>query len=59
MYKLFFDSDSDVTLEVAKKYNATLISMPYALNGEEVSPYKDWKVFDAHTFYDALRKGCS
>ena len=57
MYKLFFDSDSDVTLEVAKKYNATLISMPYALNGEEVSPYKDWKVFDAHTFYDALRKG--
>ena len=25
MYKLFFDSDSDVTLEVAKKYNATLI----------------------------------
>lgn len=57
MYKLFFDSDCDVTLEVAKKYNATLISMPYALNGEEVSPYKDWKVFDAHTFYDALRKG--
>lgn len=57
MYKLFFDSDSDVTLEIAKKYNATLISMPYALNGEEVSPYKDWKVFDAKTFYDALRKG--
>lgn len=57
MYKLFFDSDCDVTLEIAKKYNATLISMPYALNGEEVSPYKDWKVFDAKTFYDALRKG--
>lgn len=57
MYILFFDSDSDVTLEIAKKYNATLISMPYALNGEEVSPYKDWKVFDAKTFYDALRKG--
>ena len=57
MYKLFFDTDSDVSLERAKKYDAGLISMPYALNGEEVSPYKDWEVFDDHTFYETLRKG--
>ena len=57
MYQLFFDSDCDVTLEMAKKYNATLISMPYAIKGEEISPYKDWEVFNAKEFYDTLRKG--
>ena len=57
MFQLFFDSDCDVTLEIAKKYNATLISMPYAINGEEVAPYKDCEVFDAHEFYDTIRKG--
>ena len=57
MYKLFFDSDCDITLEVAKKYDAELISMPYAIKGEECFPYKDWEVFDAKAFYDALRKG--
>ena len=57
MYQLFFDSDCDVTLELAKKYNATLISMPYAINGEEVAPYKDWEVFNSKEFYDTLRKG--
>ena len=57
MYQLFFDTDCDVTLEIAKKYNAILISMPYALDGEEVSPYKDWEKFDTHAFNDALRSG--
>jgi DegV family protein with EDD domain len=57
MYQLFFDSDCDVTLEIAKKYNAILIGMPYAINGEEVTPYKDWEVFNAKEFYDTLRKG--
>ena len=57
MYKLFFDSDCDITLEWAKKYDAELISMPYAIRGEEFFPYKDWKEFDDKAFYDALRKG--
>ena len=46
MYQLFFDSDCDVSLEIAKKYNAILISMPYTIKGEEIAPYKDWEVFD-------------
>ena len=57
MFQLFFDTDEDVTLEWAKKYNAKLISMPYALNGEEVFPYKDWEKFDSKAFYDKLRSG--
>ena len=57
MYQLFFDSDCDITLEHAKKYNAILISMPYAINGDEIYPYKDWEKFDSHAFFDRLRKG--
>ena len=29
MYTLFFDTDCDVTPEVANRYGAKLISMPY------------------------------
>lgn len=57
MYKLFFDSDCDITLEWARKYDAELISMPYSIKGEEISPYKDWEKFDAQEFYNILRKG--
>ena len=57
MYKLFFDSDSDITLEVAKKYNAKLISMPYVVDGEEVYPYVDFEKFDEKEFYGMLRRG--
>ncbi len=57
MFQLYFDTDEDVTLEWAKKYNAILISMPYAINGEEVFPYKDWEKFDSKGFYDTLRAG--
>lgn len=57
MFQLFFDTDEDVTLEWARKYNAILISMPYAINGEEVFPYKDWEKFDSKKFYDTLRAG--
>lgn len=56
MYTLFFDSDSDASLEFCKRYNAQLISMPYAINGEEVYPYKDWEVFNPKEYYDTLRK---
>ena len=57
MYTLFFDSDSDITLEVAKKYNAKLISMPYVVDGEEVYPYVDFEKFDEKEFYGMLRRG--
>ena len=57
MYTLFFDSDCDITLEVAKKYNARLISMPYVVDGEEVYPYVNFKHFDEKEFYGMLRRG--
>ena len=57
MIKLFVDSDEDITLEQARAWNATMISMPYDLQGKEVMPYVDFEVFDAHKYYDILRKG--
>ena len=57
MLKVFIDSDSDFTLEDAKKYNATLISMPYEIKGKEIKPYVDFEKFDGKTYYDTLRKG--
>ena len=57
MVKVFIDSDSDFTLEQAKEYNAILISMPYEIKGKEVKPYIDFETFDAHKYYDTLRKG--
>ena len=57
MLKIFIDSDSDFTLEQAKEWDATMISMPYNLKGKEVMPYVDFKKFDGHTYYDILRKG--
>ena len=57
MVKLFIDSDGDFTLEQAKKWGATLISMPYNVNGKEIMPYVDFEKFDSHSYYDMLRKG--
>ena len=57
MLKVFIDSDSDFTLQHAKEYNATLISMPYEMKGKEVKPYIDFEEFDAKKYYDTLRKG--
>ena len=57
MLKVFIDSDSDFTLEQAKQYNASLISMPYEIKGKEVKPYIDFETFDAHKYYETLRKG--
>ena len=54
MYKLFFDTDCDITPEVAKHYNAGLISMPYVID-EEFYPYKDSETFDYKAFYQMLR----
>lgn len=57
MLKLFTDSDTDITPEIAQKYGYTVISMPYSVDGETVYPYKDEKTFDFHSFYDTLRAG--
>lgn len=57
MLVLFTDTDTDITPEVAKEYGYHLISMPYAIDGENVYPYEDFEVFDPHAFYDKLRAG--
>ena len=57
MLELFTDTDTDITPEQAKKYGYHLISMPYAIDGENVFPYEDFDEFDAHAFYDQLRAG--
>jgi len=57
MFKLFTDSDTDITLEEAKYYGYEMISMPYVINDKVVYPYKDFEVFNDHEFYDILRGG--
>ncbi len=57
MLKLFIDSDSDFTLEQAKEWGATMISMPYEIKGQEVKPYIDFEKFNGKAYYDTLRKG--
>lgn len=57
MYTLFFDTDCDITPEIAKQYGAKLISMPYTVNGKEIKPYVDYEKYDAHELNDLMRKG--
>lgn len=57
MIKLFTDSDTDITPDIAKKYGYELISMPYIIDGKIIFPYKDYESFDSHSFYDKLRSG--
>ena len=57
MLKLFTDTDTDITPEVAAQYGYNLISMPFAVDGRETLPYVDFDSFDSHAFYDSLRKG--
>ena len=56
MYKLFFDTDCDITPEIARRYDAGLISMPYVVE-EENYPFKDSDTFDYKAFYQMLRGG--
>lgn len=56
MYKLFFDTDCDITPEIARCYDAGLISMPYVVE-EEIYPFKDSDTFDYKGFYQMLRGG--
>ena len=57
MVKLFTDTDTDITLEEAKKYGYKLISMPYIMDEKEIYPYEDFETFEYKEFYDILRKG--
>lgn len=57
MFKIFTDTDTDITLEEAKRYGFELISMPYIINDKQVKPYEDFKEFNYKEFYDTLRKG--
>lgn len=54
---LFADTDCDITPEAADKLGYKLISMPYLMDEEEVFPYESFEKFDAHAFYEKLRKG--
>lgn len=57
MLRFFVDSDSDITLQEAKKYGVDFISMPYEVKGELIYPYKDFEVFDDKKFFNMLRGG--
>ena len=57
MYRIFTDTDTDVTPEIAAKYGYSLISMPYSVDGKTVYPYEDFTEYDYHAFYDSLRTG--
>ena len=57
MLKLFTDTDTDFTPELAAEYGYKLISMPYSIEAKTTYPYVDFARFDAHAFYDVLRGG--
>lgn len=57
MIKLYTDTDTDITLEEAKKLGIELISMPYTIDEKETYPYEDYEEFDSKAFYNILRKG--
>lgn len=57
MFKIYTDTDTDLTPVEAKYYGYKLISMPYIIDGKEIKPYEDFIEFDSKGFYDELRKG--
>lgn len=58
MIQLFTDTDTDITIEEAKKYGYRLISMPYSTSDNNtIYPYEDYDYFDYKVFYDMLRNG--
>lgn len=57
MYKIFTDTDTDLTPELAKYYGYDMISMPYIIDDKEIRPYEDFLEFDYKAFYDMLRSG--
>ena len=57
MLKIYTDTDTDFTPELAREYGYQLISMPYSIDAQTTYPYVDFEKFDAHAFYDTLRGG--
>ncbi|MBR4740900.1 MAG: DegV family protein [Bacteroidales bacterium] len=57
MLKIYTDTDTDFTPELAAEYGYKLISMPYSIDAKTTYPYVDFQTFDAHAFYDVLRGG--
>ena len=46
MFKLFTDTDTDITPEVASEYGYQLISMPYTTSdGKDTYPYVDFEEY--------------
>ena len=57
MLKIYTDTDTDMTPELAASYGYKLISMPYSVDAKTIYPYEDFDTFDGHAFYDMLRGG--
>ena len=57
MFRLFTDTDTDITPAVAAEYGYRLISMPYSIDAKTVYPYVDFDEFESKKFYDLLRSG--
>lgn len=57
MLKIYTDTDTDITPEIANKYNVKLISMPYVTPEKVIYPYVDFDKYDHKAFYDSLRDG--
>lgn len=57
MFKLFTDTDTDITPALAKEYGYSVISMPYSIDGVTTYPYVDYDVYDSHAFFEKLRGG--
>ena len=56
MFVLFTDTNTDLTLDYAKKNGWNLISMPYTIDDVNFYPYKETE-FNSKKFYDLLRTG--
>ena len=57
MLTFFSDTDCDITPKECAEYGIKLISMPYTVGDKVIRPYVDFEEFDAHAFYDMLRRG--
>ena len=57
MFRLFSDSDCDITPEIADKYGYFILPMPFEIEGDVVYPYRGFRTFDFHAFAERLRSG--
>ncbi|MGM9873450.1 MAG: DegV family protein, partial [Bacilli bacterium] len=57
MYKIFVDSDLDVTPKYAKEHGLELLRMPFIIDEKVYYPYSDSDDFNFKDFYKTLAKG--